>query len=57
MLEAKGRKPLMVPADVYRPAAIHQLQVLGEQVGVDVFPSTTENKPVDIWPGRHGPCG
>ncbi|MGD9948338.1 MAG: signal recognition particle protein [Desulfobulbus sp.] len=44
----KGRKPFLVPADVYRPAAIEQLHVLGEQVGVPVFDSTTEQKPVDI---------
>lgn len=47
-LKEKGRKPLLVPADVYRPAAIEQLHVLGEQVGVPVFASTTEQKPVDI---------
>ena len=47
-LKAKGRKPYLVPADVYRPAAIEQLHVLGEQVGVPVFDSTTEQKPVDI---------
>ena len=32
-----GRKPLMIAADVYRPAAITQLKTLGEQIGVDVF--------------------
>lgn len=47
-LKEKGRKPLLVPADVYRPAAIEQLHVLGEQIGVPVFASTTEQKPVDI---------
>jgi len=47
-LKATGRKPYLVPADVYRPAAIEQLHVLGEQVGVPVFDSTTEQKPVDI---------
>jgi len=47
-LKEKGRSPFLVPADVYRPAAIEQLQVLGEQVGVPVFASTTEQKPVDI---------
>jgi signal recognition particle subunit SRP54 len=44
----QGRKPFLVPADVYRPAAIHQLQVLGEQLGVEVFASRTDQKPVDI---------
>lgn len=47
-LKEKGRVPLLVPADVYRPAAIEQLHVLGEQIGVPVFASTTEQKPVDI---------
>jgi len=47
-LKEKGRSPFLVPADVYRPAAIEQLQVLGEQVGVPVYASTTEQKPVDI---------
>ncbi len=47
-LKAKGRRPFLVPADVYRPAAIEQLHVLGEQVGVPVFASSTEQNPVDI---------
>ncbi|GAB4338566.1 MAG: signal recognition particle protein [Desulfobulbaceae bacterium] len=47
-LVKKGRKPFLVPADVYRPAAIDQLHVLGEQVGVPVFGSTPEDNPVDI---------
>ena len=36
-LEKKGRKPLLVAADIYRPAAVDQLQVLGERLGVPVF--------------------
>lgn len=47
-LKAQGRKPFLVPADVYRPAAIQQLHVLGEQIDVPVFDSTTEDDPVDI---------
>jgi len=47
-LKEQGRKPLLVPADVYRPAAIEQLRVLGEQVGVAVFDSSTDQNPVDI---------
>lgn len=39
----RGKKPLLVACDIYRPAAIDQLHVLGEQVGVDVF-SDRENK-------------
>ncbi len=41
----KGKSPLLVAADVYRPAAIDQLEVLGGQIGVDVF-SERENKDV-----------
>ncbi|WP_136805276.1 signal recognition particle protein [Desulfosediminicola flagellatus] len=48
MLKEKGRKPYLVPADVYRPAAIEQLQVLGSRIDVPVHPSTLETKPVDI---------
>ncbi len=48
LLKGKGRKPYLVPADIYRPAAIEQLQVLGSQLDVPVHPSTTEMKPVDI---------
>ena len=47
-LKAKGRRPLLVPADVYRPAAIEQLHVLGAQIDVPVFPSTASQNPVDI---------
>jgi signal recognition particle subunit SRP54 len=39
----KGKKPLLVAADIYRPAAIDQLKVLGEQIGVEVY-SEPENK-------------
>lgn len=48
MLKEKGRKPYLVPADIYRPAAIEQLQVLGERLDIPVFPSTTEMKPTVI---------
>ena len=47
-LKEKGRKPFLVPADVYRPAAIEQLHVLGEQLEVPVFGSSAEQSPVDI---------
>lgn len=47
-LKEKGRTPFLVPADVYRPAAIEQLHVLGQQVGVPVFAATTDQNPVDI---------
>jgi len=48
LLKEKGRAPLLVPADVYRPAAIEQLHVLGGQIGVPVFASTVDQKPVEI---------
>jgi len=44
----KGKKPLMVACDVYRPAAIDQLHVLGEQIGVEVFSNKEEKNPVKI---------
>ena len=44
----EGRKPLLVAADVYRPAAIKQLQVLGEQTETPVFSMGTETSPVKI---------
>lgn len=47
-LKKKKKSPLLVAADVYRPAAITQLQVLGEQVGVPVFSLGNEVSPVDI---------
>ncbi len=47
-LKARGRHPLLVPADVYRPAAIEQLHVLGTQIEVPVHPSEATHNPVDI---------
>lgn len=44
----KGRKPLLVAGDVYRPAAIDQLKVVGETVGVPVFTVEGSKDPVDI---------
>lgn len=46
-LKKEGHRPLLVACDIYRPAAIKQLQVVGEQVGVPVFEMGTEN-PVKI---------
>ena len=44
----KGKKPLLVACDVYRPAAIKQLQINGEKQGVEVFSMGDKNSPVDI---------
>jgi signal recognition particle subunit SRP54 len=44
----KGRNPLLVAGDVYRPAAINQLKVLGEQVGVKVYSEDENKNPVKI---------
>jgi signal recognition particle subunit SRP54 len=48
MLRKTGRQPYLVPADVYRPAAIDQLKTLGGQLGVPVFDSTPDMDPVKI---------
>ena len=47
-LPKRQRKVLMVAADVYRPAAIEQLQVLGRSIGVEVYAEGTDSNPVDI---------
>lgn len=47
-LRKQGRKPYLVPADIYRPAAIEQLTKLGDQLSVPVFPSNPEIDPVKI---------
>ena len=44
----KGKKPLLVACDVYRPAAIDQLHVVGEQLGVEVYSNKEEKNPVKI---------
>jgi signal recognition particle subunit SRP54 len=48
LLRKMGRRPLLVPADVYRPAAIDQLKIIADQVQVPVFASTPEQDPVQI---------
>lgn len=47
-LKSKGKKPLLVAGDVYRPAAVDQLQILGEQIGVPVYANTASKDPVAI---------
>jgi signal recognition particle subunit SRP54 len=59
LLAGDRKKVLLVSADVYRPAAIQQLQTLAQQVGVDFFPSSADQQPVAIasaaldWARRH----
>jgi signal recognition particle subunit SRP54 len=47
-LKSQGRQPYLVPADVQRPAAIDQLKKLGADIGVEVYPSSTGQNPVEI---------
>ena len=47
-LKSKGKRPLLVACDIYRPAAITQLQVNGQKQGVEVFSMGDRQKPVDI---------
>src|SRR5699024_8448760 len=48
LLKKQNKRPLLVACDVYRPAAIKQLQVVGEKVDVPVFSMGDKNDPVDI---------
>ena len=50
-LKQKGKKPLLVACDIYRPAAIQQLQINGEKQGVEVFSMGDSHKPVNIAKG------
>lgn len=52
-LRRDKRNPLLVPADVYRPAAIEQLKTLGRQIDVPVFDSQADQDPVDICRQAH----
>ncbi len=47
-IRKSGKKPFLVPADVYRPAAIDQLKKVGAQLNIPVFDSTVDMDPVDI---------
>lgn len=48
LLRKQGRRPLLVAADVYRPAAVNQLQTLGKQLDIPVYSEGTQAKPVDL---------
>jgi signal recognition particle subunit SRP54 len=47
-LQKDGRRPFLIPADVYRPAAITQLKVLGQQIGIPVWETNPAATPLDI---------
>lgn len=47
-IKSKGRNPLLVACDVYRPAAIEQLKVLGQSINTDVYTETENKNPVEI---------
>ncbi len=47
-LRKQGQRPIMVAADMYRPAAVHQLQTLGKQLGITVYAEPMGANPVDI---------
>ena len=47
-LKTKGKKSLLVACDIYRPAAIEQLQINGRKLEIDVFSMGTDHKPVEI---------
>src|SRR5256714_11690204 len=47
-LRKQGQRPLMVAADMYRPAAVHQLQTLGKQLSIPVYAAPMGANPVDI---------
>ena len=48
LIKKKSKKPLLVACDVYRPAAVEQLKVIGEQIGVEVYSDEVEKNPVKI---------
>lgn len=48
MLKKKGQNPLLVAADVYRPAAVQQLEIVARQAGVECFALGVQQNPVDI---------
>ena len=47
-LKKQGKRSFLVPADLQRPAAIEQLTILAKQLELDVYPSKSENSPVDV---------
>ena len=55
LYQSEGKRPYLIPADIYRPAAIEQLQVLADTLGVYCYPSRNDQNPLDIVKlGLHG---
>ena len=48
LYQSEGKRPYLIPADIYRPAAIEQLQVLADTLGVYCYPSGNDQNPLDI---------
>jgi len=48
LYKTEGKRPYLIPADIYRPAAIQQLQVLADKLGISCYPSCTDQNPLDI---------
>ncbi|GIT03027.1 MAG: signal recognition particle protein [Deltaproteobacteria bacterium] len=48
LYQSEGKRPYLIPADIYRPAAIEQLQVLADTLGVCCYPSRNDQNPLDI---------
>ena len=48
LYQSEGKRPYLIPADIYRPAAIEQLQVLADKLGVYCYPSRNDQNPLDI---------
>ena len=48
LYQSEGKQPYLIPADIYRPAAIEQLQVLADTLGVYCYPSRNDQNPLDI---------
>jgi len=48
LYKTEGKRPYLIPADIYRPAAIKQLQVLADTLGISCYPSLTDQNPLDI---------
>ena len=51
-----NKKPLLVAADIYRPAAVQQLQTIGKQLSLPVFSLGTDISPVEIVTSSIGTC-